>query len=228
MSGTTTRSSRAEATREALLDAAERLFAEHGVAAVSARQISEAAGQGNNTAVGYHFGSKTDVVRAIVHRHTASIERLRTERVESIGDSPGLREWVECFIFPVVDHLGALGDPTWFARFTAQVLTDPALRPILEDGDLKSPSLQRIRAGVDECLVHLPRAVRQERDQMVRELMVVAPAVREVSLASGLRTARDSWHDAGAGMVDAVVGLFLAEVTEPKHRRPEQERQARQ
>ncbi|KHL05512.1 TetR family transcriptional regulator, partial [Sinomonas humi] len=40
------RAVKAEATRNALLDAAERLFAEQGVVAVSNRQISEAAGQG--------------------------------------------------------------------------------------------------------------------------------------------------------------------------------------
>ncbi|HEX2214632.1 MAG TPA: TetR family transcriptional regulator, partial [Mycobacterium sp.] len=47
------RTERASVTREAILTAAERLFAEHGVYAVSNRQVSEAAGQGNNAAVGY-------------------------------------------------------------------------------------------------------------------------------------------------------------------------------
>ena len=42
------RSDRASTTQEAILTAAERLFAEHGVFAVSNRQVSEAAGQGNN------------------------------------------------------------------------------------------------------------------------------------------------------------------------------------
>jgi AcrR family transcriptional regulator len=214
MSGTIARGSRAAATREAILVAAERLFAEYGVTTVSARQISEAAGQGNNTAVGYHFGTKTDVVRAIVRRHTASIERLRDARLESIGDSPRLRDWVECFVFPTMDHLGSLGDPTWSARFIAQILTDPALRAVLEDDSFESRSLRRVRAGVDQCLADLPETVRRERDEMVRQLMVVVPAVREASLASGHRPARDTWHDAGVGLVDAIVGLFRAPVTD--------------
>lgn len=215
MRSTTARGSRAAATKEAILVAAERLFAEHGLTAVSARQISDAAGQGNNTAVGYHFGSKTEVVRAIVRRHMDRIERLRDERLEAIGDSPQLRDWVECFVFPTVDHLASLGDPTWFARFTAQILTDPALRTLLEDEAMESPGLQRVRAGVHRSLADLPEAALREREDMVRQLMVVVPAVREASLASGLRTARDTWHDAGVGLVDAIVGLFLAEATEP-------------
>src|ERR1700686_2031953 len=59
------RNDRASTTREAILTAAERLFAEHGVYAVSNRQVSEAAGQGNNAAVGYHFGTKADLVCAL-------------------------------------------------------------------------------------------------------------------------------------------------------------------
>ena len=214
MSGTA-RGTRAAATREAILAAAERLYAEHGVGAVSGRQISEAAGQGNNTAVGYHFGTKTDLVRAIVDRHMASVEELRTVRLNAVGDSGDLRDWVGCFVFPTFDHLGNLGDPTWFARFTAQVLTDPALRSTLEERAMESPGLQRIQAGLDRCLADLPKAARTERDDMVRQLMVLVPAVREATLASGRSTARDTWHDAGVGLVDAIVGLYRAEVTEP-------------
>lgn len=52
-----------------LLAAAERLFAERGMHAVSNRQISEAASQGNNAAVCYHFGTRTDLLRAIESKH---------------------------------------------------------------------------------------------------------------------------------------------------------------
>lgn len=215
MSGTTARGSRAAATREAILDAAERLYAEHGVAAVSGRQISEAAGQGNNTAVGYHFGAKPDLVRAIVQRHMEPMERLRTERLDAVGDSDRLRDWVECFVLPTTEHLGSLGDPTWFARFAAQVLTDPALRVIVEEQSFEVPSIRRIKAGLDRCLADLPATARAERDDMVRELMVVVPAVREAAVAAGRPTSRATWREAGVGLVDAIVGLYLADVTEP-------------
>ena len=71
--GRISRAERAHATRELILTAAEQLFAEHGVVAVSNRQVSEAAGQGNNTAVGYHFGTKADLVRAIARKHAAPV-----------------------------------------------------------------------------------------------------------------------------------------------------------
>ncbi|WP_335991173.1 4Fe-4S domain-containing protein [Glycomyces sp. MUSA5-2] len=211
---TSTRASRVAATREAIITAAERLFAEHGVAAVSNRQISEAAGQGNNTAVGYHFGTKADLVRAIIRKHMAHIEEAREERLAHIGPEPGLRDWVECFVMPTMDHLGSLGDPTWFARFAAQVLTDPAVRDEIADEAMQSPALRRVSDGLDVCLSDLPPEIRDERNAMVRQLAVLVPAVREASLAAGKTTARDTWHEAGLGLVDAIVGLYGAEVTE--------------
>ncbi len=90
----TVRADRATSTQEAILKAAERLYAEHGVFAVSNRQVSEAAGQGNNAAVGYHFGTKTDLVRAIEHKHRGPIEELRERRIVDIGDSTDMRDWV--------------------------------------------------------------------------------------------------------------------------------------
>lgn len=86
--GKTGRGERADATRELILATAERLFAEHGVFAVSNRQVSEAAGQGNNAAVGYHFGTKTDLVRAIARKHAEPVEQHRLRMVTEIGPSP--------------------------------------------------------------------------------------------------------------------------------------------
>lgn len=128
---TAPRAERASTTREAILTAAERLYAEHGVFAVSNRQVSEAAGQGNNAAVGYHFGTKTDLVRAIEQRHRAPIEQLRETMVGAASGSTDLRDWVACLVRPLTDHLAELGNPTWYARFAAQAMTDPAYHGIV-------------------------------------------------------------------------------------------------
>ena len=52
------------ATALQLLLAAERLFAEHGLAGIYCA-ISIEAGSSNNSAIQYHFGSKDDLLRAI-------------------------------------------------------------------------------------------------------------------------------------------------------------------
>nr|WP_055501846.1 TetR/AcrR family transcriptional regulator [Nonomuraea pusilla] len=207
------RAERVGATRERILAAAERLFAEHGVVAVSNRQVSEAAGQGNNAAVGYHFGTKADLVRAIVRSHAERIEGLRRRALGEAEGSAEVRDWVACLVRPITEHLDALGRPTWFARFGAQVMTDPVLRGIMIEEALTSPSLVRIVEELDRCLPELPPEVRAERNAMASQLMVHMCAERERALAEGLPTPRPSWDDAATGLIDAITALWTAPVT---------------
>jgi len=211
---TTARTERATGTQEAILRAAERLYAEHGVFAVSNRQVSEAAGQGNNAAVGYHFGTKADLVRAIEHKHRGPIERLREQMVAELGARPGMRDWVACLVRPLTDHLEQLGNPTWYARFAAQVMTDPAYHGMIVRDALSSPSLVEVINGISTRLPELPADVRAERNVMGRNLLMHSCADRERGLAQGVAVPRASWSAAASGLIDAMVGLWQAPVTE--------------
>ncbi|MFF4400948.1 TetR/AcrR family transcriptional regulator [Streptomyces sp. NPDC001480] len=213
MAGRTARADQVGATREAILGAAERLFAERGVYAVSNRQVSEAAGQGNNAAVGYHFGTKTDLVRAVARRHAQRIEGIRARAVAATGDSTDVRDWVDCLVRPVTEHLAGLGSPTWYARFCAQVMTDPALHDILVEESLESPSLRQVVDGLHRTLPELPDEVRAERGLMARTLILHTCAERERALADGTPTPRTTWSEAATGLADAIVGMWLAPVT---------------
>jgi len=207
------RTDRAAETRELILAAAERLFAEHGLANVSNRQVGEAAGQGNNTAVGYHFGAKADLVRAIVRKHSAQTERIRERLLARHGTSTDLRDWVACLVRPLPEHLAALGAPTWYARFAVQVMTDPVLSDIVVDDALTTPALVRTVDGLNRCLPALPPAVRLERGAMARILLMHTCAEHERALADGSPTARATWQETASGLTDAIVGLLLTPVT---------------
>ncbi|MEV8371403.1 TetR/AcrR family transcriptional regulator [Kribbella sp. NPDC056861] len=209
----TARADRAGATRDVILETAERLFAEHGVFGVSNRQISEAAGQGNNAAVGYHFGTKTDLVRAIVRKHTEQVEQLRARRLAELGPEPNIRDWLTCLIRPQTEHLAQSGPPTWFARFGAQVMTDPGLRKIMAEESLSSPSLLQIIDGLKLSLPALPAEVQRERGDMARLLMVHLLAEYERGLADGTPVPRASWDETATGLIDALAGLWTAPVT---------------
>lgn len=207
------RTDRASITREAILVAAERLYAEHGVFAVSNRQVSEAAGQGNNAAVGYHFGTKTDLVRAIEQKHRAPVERLREQMLEQLGDDADLRAWVSCWVQPLTDHLATLGNPTWYARFAAQVMTDPTYHNIVVRDALSSSSLVRVIDGINSTLPDLPIEVRMERGNMASNLLMYSCADRERAIAQEWPVARKTWQASATGLIDAIVGLWLAPVT---------------
>ena len=52
--------------RVAAIDAAEALFAERGLDGVTTREILDAAGQKNQSALQYHFGSREGLILALV------------------------------------------------------------------------------------------------------------------------------------------------------------------
>lgn len=208
------RDEQVRATRDALLAAAERLFAEHGVHAVGNRQISEAANQGNTAAVGYHFGTKTDLVRTLICRHAEQIETIRVRMLAEIGDSTDLRDWVDCSVRPVTEHVAELGRPSWYARFIAQVTADPALYAIAEEEFYAaSPSLLKLEEGLNRSVPGLPAQVRAERAVMTRHLIVQMSVERERALAGGDPDTLPTWGDTATSLVDAIVSLWRATVT---------------
>jgi AcrR family transcriptional regulator len=210
---TNLRAKRVLSTRAQIVAVAERLFAERGVGAVSNRQISEAAGQGNNTAVGYHFGTKADLLRAIIHEHAASIEEIRGRLLVGCEGSTDLRDWVGCMVCPITEHLAGLGTPSWYGRLAAQLMTDPALRPLIIDDVLAAPTVRKTLAGLNRCLPDLPARVRAERNDLARTLLLHACAERERTLSEAGTVRGKPWEATANGLIDAVTGLFLAPVT---------------
>ena len=81
-------------TKTRLLDHAEKMFAEDGVYAVTNRQITEAAGQKNESALNYHFGTRNELIIALLTRRGKELDDARSERLSQIGDNPTTRELV--------------------------------------------------------------------------------------------------------------------------------------
>lgn len=204
------RSSRSADTRNQLMAAAERLFAERGVDNVSHRRISMAAGQGNNAAVNYHFGTTAALVGAIVEHHTAQVEDLRRSLLDEVGDSRDLRVWLECVVRPIALHLEQISGPTWYARLCAQLLADPQWRQLVTDRAFDSEPLRRAVEGLQACVPDLPVEVQAEREEMTRLLVVDVFAARESALAAGAPVPRPSWLACADGLVGALAGLWSA------------------
>lgn len=208
------RAERGSETRKLILATAERLFAERGVNAVSNRQIGEAAGQGNIAAVSYHFGSKIDLIRTIARGHAEQVEQVRIRMLPGVMGSAEVRDWVACLVRPITEHMAALGSPTWYARFAAQVMADPVLHQATVDDSTSSPTVQALLEGLNRCLPDLPDVVHTERGVMARHLIVQMSVERERALAEGLPTLQSSWGELTTRLIDAITGLWLAPVTE--------------
>lgn len=64
-------------TRARLIRAGERRFARDGVAGARLSDIVRDAGQANDSAVNYHFGSRQGLLAAIAERHVAAMDAKR-------------------------------------------------------------------------------------------------------------------------------------------------------
>ncbi len=92
------------ATKDRILDAAERLFAEHGYDRTSLRALTAAA-EVNLAAVHYHFGSKEGLYRAVFERRVDPINRERLAQLDRAEAAAGaepvpLRTLLEAFLGP--------------------------------------------------------------------------------------------------------------------------------
>ena len=71
-------------TRQQLILAAERLFADRGIEGVSLREINLAAKQRNTSAAHYHFGSKDALIDAIFEFRRSEIGKRRDEILDEL------------------------------------------------------------------------------------------------------------------------------------------------
>lgn len=91
------------ATKQAVFNAAERLFALHGFQNVSVRDITAEAGV-NLASVNYHFGSKDALLFEIFRRRTSELNRERARMLHEASDrhqgKPPVREILEAYFTP--------------------------------------------------------------------------------------------------------------------------------
>src|SRR3954468_8561903 len=95
----------AESTPDKLLDAASRLYAERGVFNVSLAEIVREAGQRNPSAILYHFGTRDDVLLALLEPHVRFIRERRLELLVMARETAAtdLRAPIEALVRPVTE-----------------------------------------------------------------------------------------------------------------------------
>ncbi|WP_101524974.1 TetR/AcrR family transcriptional regulator [Nocardioides houyundeii] len=193
-------------TRQGLLDAAERLFAERGIPTVSDRQVAEAAGNSNHSAVHYYFGGRDGLLLALVARHR---EGLEPEHQRLFEQSDSLLGDIRALVIPLTERFASLPSPSWRARFLDQALHDPPTTALLRaHGGSVAANVVRSLVG---RLAHLDPRVVEARAKLTTHIVATACAEVEERAARSGETA--PWRDTGDFLCDALAGLLQAPIT---------------
>jgi len=122
-------------TKQRILGAAEELFARHGFAGASLRQVTSAA-QVNLAAVNYHFGSKENLINEVFRRRLDDLNAQRMAALTAARSKPdyALEDTLEAFIRPALTLSGDRGGAS-FVRVLARAYAEQneRLRKFLHD-----------------------------------------------------------------------------------------------
>lgn len=137
-------------TKNQIKAAAQMLFARQAIDGVTVQQIVTAAGQRNNAALHYHFGSKEELIRQLVVDGAQVLEDRRQSMLQEIdarGGPSSIREIILILVMPVVE---LSNDERWngYIRFTSNLqASDPE--------KLRSALNNRWNAGYVRCFAYL-------------------------------------------------------------------------
>jgi AcrR family transcriptional regulator len=139
-------------TRSRLITAAEQLFAERGIEAVSLREITRASGARNVMALQYHFDDREGLVQAILAKHLPAVDARRTSLLDALQDrgEADLRSMAAALVRPLAEKLTDRGGGPEFLQVWAELLNRPS--PVFVNAVGPGDSLERWRSAVEPLL----------------------------------------------------------------------------
>ena len=172
-----------------MIDAAERLAAEQGMAAMSLREVQAAAGQRNKSAAQYHFGSRQGLIEAIAASRMGPINEERRARLAELDDRTRpatIRELMEVMVEPLAR--ATLRPGSCWARFLAQGFADPELSAVIRRS-FEGRAYRDTRDRLVASITGLPDELRERRVDHAVGVLVMSLAAAELRSATGGRGA---------------------------------------
>ncbi len=157
---------RGEQTRSQLIEIAESLFAREGIDSVSMRKIGVSIGSSNTNVVGYHFGSKEDLINAIFEHRLPWLDAQREalyQRCETAG-TLDIQNLLHAFWWPLYQQKNTEGLHS-YAGFLAELLRSGhgALRGAVRQD---YPATEKIIASIRQLVPGMSNRFFDERLQI--------------------------------------------------------------
>ena len=192
--------------------AAEKLFAERGIDDVSMREIGREAGQRNNSALVYHFGSKQEVIYQVVRVRMTSTDNKRgalVDEIEAANRQHDVRALAEAIVWPLAQHLVS-GQTTSYIRMLAAAQIHPDLDLVAATRDLGGNGFRRVLAHLRTQLPYVPETILRQRFLAVVSFVMFSLADYERIKS---RAGRLDLERAIQNLIDMVAGALSAEVS---------------
>lgn len=201
-------------TKSALVRAAERLFAEKGLGGVSVKEITQAAGARNESALHYHFGGLDALIKEVFAHRYRDIERARFARLAELsGDTRRLtiESVLEASIAPFMAAC-LQEDGRLYARFCVQLATDPRFDLADLIGDIGMPSMNMMRRFLVESIRDIPSSIlaTRLRRAFLISLMLAADYAKQIE-----RGTAPSIEDATREAAVTLAGFLCAQESKP-------------
>ncbi|WP_016932785.1 TetR family transcriptional regulator [Rhodococcus sp. R1101] len=197
--------------KDAMIEVAERMFAERGLDGVSMRDVASAAGQKNNSAVQYHFGGRDGLILEVFRRRMAVVNAAREEFLATIDDEgrgQDVRALVEAVLVPLANYIAERGVGSYYAQFLVRVT--PSLDFDAPDLAAISVSSREVSRRLMDVLDHLPRRVAVARVDLMLNMGVSALAVFEQRCADDNPVAHASFAETVHHVIDMSVAALEA------------------
>ncbi len=163
-----------------------------GVEQANLREINRVAGQSNNSALHYHFGSRETLLTAVLARHRTETDARRRELVSAlVGKVPSIEELLVVSMWPLAFQLDSESGRNFLRillhiRHRSEVRTHHTLNADSAD------DLQWAYAQLQSRLRHLPESLRDERLGVWIDMALAALASRAEDLERGVESGIDN------------------------------------
>ena len=179
--------SRSAVGRDGVLDIAARLFREQGYGSVSLRKIAEAAGIKAGS-IYYHFGSKDEIVVAILD---AGIQAVHDDMRQAVGALPADTGAEAALRAAIGAHLRALLDVSDYSSANVRIFGQ--VPQYVRDANL--PTRRAYEAEWDSLLSRLQQDGALKRNVDIRRLRLMLIGALNATL---------EWFDPERGSADAL------------------------
>lgn len=159
-----------------LLKAGEKLFGEHGIDAVSLRQIVASAGLKNSYSIQHHFGSKEGLVQAIYDYRAPILEegcRQRLVLEEQKNPEVPFRGLLAARFLPLLDSFDIKTRKS-FMMFLQQVLHRTEKNHPYFRSRVEQPTVNEIRRRMLARIPGIPEEVFNSRGRLATDLFLGA------------------------------------------------------